>query len=53
MGYPIVLVVGSKACEEIPRVEVHINDNYYDLEMNLAIQEVAKYQKHKNSLLEQ
>lgn len=50
MGYPIIIVIGSKSCEQVPKVEVHINGVSKELEINLALTEITDYLKHKTSL---
>lgn len=51
MGYPIIVVLGSKACLSEPKVEVYINGNYMELDIITALQEFANYRKRKLSLI--
>ncbi|XP_037806486.1 probable proline--tRNA ligase, mitochondrial [Lucilia sericata] len=52
MGYPVIVVAGSKACLKEPKVEVIIKENSMELDFNTALQELAKYKKHKLSLIQ-
>lgn len=45
MGYPIVLVVGSKSCQEVPKIEVHICGKSMELDLNASILEISKYMR--------
>ncbi|XP_075159774.1 prolyl-tRNA synthetase 2-like protein, mitochondrial [Haematobia irritans] len=51
MGYPIVIVVGSKSCEDIPKIEIHINGKSKDLDLNEALLEISEYLKQKTNLI--
>lgn len=50
MGYPIIVVIGSKACSVEPKIEVFANGNNMELEVQSALQELAKYKNYKLSL---
>lgn len=47
MGYPIIVVIGSKSCDASPKVELIIKGTSLELDVNSALLELAKYQKQK------
>lgn len=46
------MVIGSKACETTPKVEVIIKNNKMELELNNALQELSKYKEAKLKLMQ-
>lgn len=50
MGYPIIVVIGSKASSTEPKIEIITNGNNMELEIQSALQELAKYKNYKLSL---
>ncbi|KAM7358500.1 prolyl-tRNA synthetase 2-like protein, mitochondrial isoform 3-T6 [Cochliomyia hominivorax] len=51
MGYPIIVVVGSKACSTEPKVEFILKEKSLDLDIKTTMQELAKYKQYKLSLI--
>ena len=51
MGYPIIVVIGSKAANAIPKVELHLTSGEtMDVEPSEALALIAKYTNHKRKL---
>uniref|UniRef100_A0A034VBT6 Probable proline--tRNA ligase, mitochondrial n=1 Tax=Bactrocera dorsalis TaxID=27457 RepID=A0A034VBT6_BACDO len=51
MGYPIIVVIGSKAANAVPKIELHyISGETMDVEPNEALALIAKYTNHKREL---
>ncbi|XP_065370922.1 probable proline--tRNA ligase, mitochondrial [Calliphora vicina] len=52
MGYPVIIVAGSKACLTEPKVEIIIREKSIELDIYTALQELAKYKKQKINLIQ-
>ncbi|XP_013115163.1 probable proline--tRNA ligase, mitochondrial [Stomoxys calcitrans] len=52
MGYPLIIVIGSKSCEEVPKIEIHINGKPMDLDLNSSLLEIREYLQQKTNLIQ-
>lgn len=52
MGYPVIVVVGSKACLTESKIEIIIREKSMELDIYTSLQELAKYKKKKSSLIQ-
>lgn len=51
MGYPIIIVIGTKVLEEVPKLEIHINGIKGEYSKKEILSSVAEYFRNKKKLI--
>lgn len=51
MGYPLIVVIGAKALQAEPKLELHMHETKLELRLPEILGEILKYKQHKEDLL--